>query len=280
MPEVPATPPSANEEETLPRHNIRYSLQIINQSYPLPIERSLSEPALTNHNNDDKTTTTPSLESLPNRDLASNPSYREQIATFQVLFHSGIIGLNLGTSSSTQLKSLFIVLVFHQAFEGNLLPSPKFPKKSPSVTYHAQTGTKPRKKVFWKWRIANSTSTLRIQPWCPPLRHHLPPKKCWIKWALSAFYGLITPIAIGIGIAIRQLYDPASQTAQIVSGVLDTVSAGILLYMGLVELLAREILFSEEVRGKGGMVGWVLVGLRWDGLVGICRVLGWALVEW
>lgn len=50
--------------------------------------------------------------------------------------------------------------------------------------------------------------------------------------------------------------------------------------MGLVELLAREILFSEEVRGKGGMVGWVLVGLRWDGLVGICRVLGWALVEW
>ncbi|PMD27800.1 hypothetical protein NA56DRAFT_743119 [Hyaloscypha hepaticicola] len=118
MPEVPATPPSANEEETLPRHNIRYSLQIINQSYPLPIERSLSEPALTNHNNDDKTTTTPSLESLPNRDLASNPSYREQIATFQVLFHSGIIGLNLGTSSSTQLKSLFIVLVFHQAFEG------------------------------------------------------------------------------------------------------------------------------------------------------------------
>ncbi len=46
------------------------------------------------------------------------------------------------------------------------------------------------------------------------------------------------------------------------SGVLDTVSAGILLYTGLVELLAREFCFSEEVRGKkGGEVGWVLAGV-------------------
>jgi zinc transporter 1/2/3 len=64
---------------------------------------------------------------------------------------------------------------------------------------------------------------------------------------------------------VRQLYDPASQTAQLVSGVLDTVSAGILLYTALVELLAREFLFSGEVRGmRGGevgwMVGWVLAG--------------------
>jgi hypothetical protein len=121
---VPTTSPAANEEETLPQHNIRTSLQVINRSYPLPIT-SLSEPALTNHNNDDKTRTS-SLESLPKRDIVSNPSYREQVATVQVLeagvlFHSGIIGLNLDTSSSTQLKSLFIVLVFHQAFEGILL---------------------------------------------------------------------------------------------------------------------------------------------------------------
>jgi len=38
------------------------------------------------------------------------------------------------------VKSLFIVLIFHQALEGNLLPhSLKFSKNSQSVTYHTQT---------------------------------------------------------------------------------------------------------------------------------------------
>ncbi len=42
---------------------------------------------------------------------------------------------------------------------------------------------------------------------------------------------------------------------------LDTTSAGILLYTGLVELLAREFCFSEEVEGEeGGEVTWMVVG--------------------
>ena len=49
-------------------------------------------------------------------------SYRQQIAAFLILefgviFHSVIIGLNLGTTGS-EFSTLYPVLVFHQSFEG------------------------------------------------------------------------------------------------------------------------------------------------------------------
>lgn len=56
-------------------------------------------------------------------------------------------------------------------------------------------------------------------------------------------YGLTTPISIVIGIGLRTTYNPNSNTANIVSGILDSISAGILIYTGLVELLARDFLF-------------------------------------
>jgi len=45
----------------------------------------------------------------------------------------------------------------------------------------------------------------------------------------------------------RATYNPGSTIATAVSGVLDAVSAGILLYTGLVELLAHEFIFNPEV---------------------------------
>lgn len=68
----------------------------------------------------------------------------------------------------------------------------------------------------------------------------------WLPWILCAAYGLTTPIAIAIGLGVRTTYNPASFTANVVSGVLDSVSAGILLYTGLVELLARDFLFNPD----------------------------------
>ena len=49
-------------------------------------------------------------------------SFRQQIAAFLILefgviFHSVIIGLNLGTAGS-EFSTLYPVLVFHQSFEG------------------------------------------------------------------------------------------------------------------------------------------------------------------
>ena len=68
----------------------------------------------------------------------------------------------------------------------------------------------------------------------------------WLPWVLCASYGLTTPISIAAGLGVRTTYNSNSFTANIVSGVLDSTSAGILLYTGFVELLARDFLFNPE----------------------------------
>jgi zinc transporter 1/2/3 len=139
-------------------------------------------------------------------DLLIERSFRQQIAAFLILefgviFHSVIIGLNLGVAGE-EFATLYPVLVFHQSFEG--------------LGIGARMSSIPFKK--------NS----------------------WLPWALCAAYGLTTPISIAIGLGVRTTYNPGSFTANVVSGVLDSVSAGILIYTGLVELLARDFLFDPH----------------------------------
>ncbi|RMZ77946.1 hypothetical protein DV738_g4176, partial [Chaetothyriales sp. CBS 135597] len=121
------------------------------------------------------------------------------ILEFGVIFHSVIIGLNLGVSGD-EFSTLYPVLVFHQTFEG--------------LGIGARMSTIPFKKGSWT------------------------------PWLLCTAYGLTTPISIAIGLGVRTTYNNASYTANVVSGVLDSLSAGILIYTGLVELLARDFLFN------------------------------------
>jgi len=72
-----------------------------------------------------------------------------------------------------------------------------------------------------------------------------PKRLHWLPWWLCAGYGLTTPISIAAGLGVRTTYNAGSFTANIVSGVLDSTSAGILIYTGLVELLARVSLLSD-----------------------------------
>lgn len=55
----------------------------------------------------------------------------------------------------------------------------------------------------------------------------------------------MTPLGIAIGLGVRSTYNPEGTTASIVAGVLDSLSAGILIYTGLVELLARDFIFEK-----------------------------------
>jgi zinc transporter 1/2/3 len=139
-------------------------------------------------------------------DTVTERSFRQQIAAFLILefgviFHSVIIGLNLGVVGE-EFATLYPVLVFHQSFEG--------------LGIGARMSSIPFKKGSW------------------------------LPWFLCAAYGLTTPISIAIGLGVRTTYNPGSFTANIVSGVLDSISAGILIYTGLVELLARDFLFDPH----------------------------------
>ena len=60
--------------------------------------------------------------------------------------------------------------------------------------------------------------------------------------SMVAFFAVTTPIGIGIGIGIHsQTYNPKSVAALLVNGILDSVSAGILIYVALVNLITAEM---------------------------------------
>ncbi|KAF2649313.1 Zinc/iron permease [Lophiostoma macrostomum CBS 122681] len=65
-------------------------------------------------------------------------------------------------------------------------------------------------------------------------------------WLMALAYGTTTPIGQAIGLGIHNLYDPASQTGLLTVGVMNAISSGLLLFAGLVELLAEDFLSDES----------------------------------
>lgn len=124
------------------------------------------------------------------------------ILEFGVIFHSIIIGITLGTTADFTI--LFIVIIFHQMFEGLGLGA----------------------------RLAFLPIGM----------------KSWIPTLGAIVYGLVTPIGIAIGLGVRRTYNGDSRTAAYTTGIFDSISAGILLYTGTVELLAHEFIFNEKMR--------------------------------
>ncbi|XP_015080970.1 zinc transporter 5-like [Solanum pennellii] len=67
---------------------------------------------------------------------------------------------------------------------------------------------------------------------------------------MALFFSLTTPIGIGIGLGITNVYDENSPTALIVEGVFNSASAGILIYMALVDFLAADFM-NPRMQGNG-----------------------------
>ncbi|GAV54262.1 hypothetical protein ZYGR_0AK07650 [Zygosaccharomyces rouxii] len=133
--------------------------------------------------------------------------FRADFGAFMVLeagllFHSVMIGLNLGTVGD-EFSTLYPVLVFHQSFEGLGIGA-----RLCAITF-------PRDKRWW-------------------------------PYALCLAYGLTTPVCVAIGLGVRKTYSSNSYSVNIVSGILDSISAGVLMYTGLVELLARDYMFNPH----------------------------------
>jgi len=61
----------------------------------------------------------------------------------------------------------------------------------------------------------------------------------WIPIIGALLYGITTPVGIAAGLGVRTTYNPGSTTASIVSGVMDALSSGILIYTGLVEVCSH-----------------------------------------
>jgi zinc transporter 1/2/3 len=65
---------------------------------------------------------------------------------------------------------------------------------------------------------------------------------------LALVYGVTTPLGIVIGIAVRSTYVATSPSGLLTQGILEAVSAGILIYTALVEFMTPQITHSTAFR--------------------------------
>jgi zinc transporter ZupT len=65
-------------------------------------------------------------------------------------------------------------------------------------------------------------------------------------WLMCLAYGTTTPVGQAIGLVLHNLYDPASTTGLLMVGVTNAISSGLLLFAGLVELLAEDFLSESS----------------------------------
>ncbi|KAL8478179.1 hypothetical protein ACS0TY_030170 [Phlomoides rotata] len=67
---------------------------------------------------------------------------------------------------------------------------------------------------------------------------------------MALFFSITTPSGIAIGIAITNTYSETSSTTLIVQGIFNAASAGILIYMALVDLLSADFM-SPKLQNNG-----------------------------
>ncbi|CAG8892366.1 unnamed protein product [Penicillium egyptiacum] len=83
-------------------------------------------------------------------------------------------------------------------------------------------------------------------------------------WIMSLAYGCTTPIGQAIGLATHTLYSPDSEVGLLVVGVMNAISAGLLIFASLVELMSEDFLSDESwriLRGKKRVYACILVFL-------------------
>jgi zinc transporter 1/2/3 len=126
-------------------------------------------------------------------------------------------------------------ILFHSIFIGMALsvtPAPGFYVLLVAITFH---------QTFEGLALGSRIAQLTF------------PVDSMSPWLMALAYGTTTPIGQAIGLAIHTMYDPASETGLLSVGIMNAVSSGLLLFAGLVELLAADFLSEESfqtLRGK------------------------------
>ncbi len=100
--------------------------------------------------------------------------------------------------------------------------------------------------------------------------------KAWTPMAMALGYSITTPLGIAIGLGVKQSLADNAARSQLVNGVFDATSGGILLYTALVELLAHEFMFNPEMRKASLRIQMLAFGCVAAG-AGLMALLGkWA----
>lgn len=97
-----------------------------------------------------------------------------------------------------------------------------------------------------------------------------------LKGALMvACYSITCPLGIAIGIAVSGTYDAGSAQALMIQGTFNGLSAGMLVYIGLVQLIAED--FSKtSMQGKSWAMRFGCYTAVLGGMASMCIIAIWA----
>lgn len=90
-----------------------------------------------------------------------------------------------------------------------------------------------------------------------------------MPWIMVCLYGITTPVGQAIGLAIHTLYSPYSYEGRVIIGVMYAISGGMLMYAGLVELLAEDFISDaswDVLKGKERVAAFILLLLGSTGM--------------
>lgn len=95
-------------------------------------------------------------------------------------------------------------------------------------------------------------------------------------WLMVLAYGTTTPIGQAIGLVVHNLYDPQSAAGLLMVGVMNGISSGLLLFAGLVQLLAEDFLSNKSYQVLKGRRRWEAFASVLAGAVLMAFVGAWA----
>ncbi len=171
------------------------------------------------------------------------PHYARVWVSKQSLTCSLVIGLTLVVAGDSYFLTLFAVIVFHQIFEGIALGTRIAALGTQAVggvhlghTHgHGHDLAKPEATV-----LAASEEEIQVAP-----------VSLWKKLLLGLAFALITPIGMAIGIGVLKQFNGNDPSTIIAIGTLDAFSAGILLWVGVVEMWAADWMMGGEMTTSG-----------------------------
>lgn len=157
-----------------------------------------------------------------------------------------VIGLTLVVAGDSFFITLFIVILFHQMFEGIALGTriASVGHLTHSDPIHHAPGS-PAGSHCGKGVPVPSPTLQDI-----PMTNQVPspkPLPMLQKLLMAAAFSIVTPIGMAIGIGVLHSFNGNDPQTLIALGTLDALSAGILVWVGLVEMWARDWMLAGEM---------------------------------
>jgi len=164
----------------------------------------------------------------PTSGLLSQPKRTPSLDSLDPLADTNLELIKPDRKALLQCLLLEAGILFHSVFIGMALsvtPAPGFYVLLVAISFH---------QTFEGLALGSRISALTFPPRAPQ------------PWLMALAYGTTTPLGQAIGLAIHSMYDPASETGLLSVGIMNAISSGLLLFAGLVELLAADFLSDES----------------------------------